>query len=82
MGKTPAARHPALTLASPRSNLTWQSDDLSSQGPILQVFTVFTSLRSLALSCTRRTMVLAHGDGYAAAFRDACPYVSLSLINA
>lgn len=31
---------------------------------------------------TRRTMVLTHGEGYAAVFKDAFPYVNLSLINA
>ena len=57
--------------------LTWQSDDLAAHGPVLGCFTRFTSLRSLALSCTRRTLELSLGEGYAAAFAAACPYVSL-----
>jgi len=65
------------TLLPTNRNLTWQSDDLNAQGPILECFTRFTSLRSLALSCTRRTMVLAFGEDYSAAFRAACPYVDL-----
>jgi hypothetical protein len=70
------------TCTPPPRNLTWQSDDLNANGPILECFTRFTSLRSLALSCTRRTMVLAFGDDYAAAFRAACPYLDLDLRDA
>lgn len=55
-------------------SLTWQSDDLASQGPVLEAFTQFTSLRSLALSCTRRTMELVFGPDYSAAFKEAMPY--------
>jgi hypothetical protein len=63
--------------------LTWQSDDLSAQGPILEAFTRFTSLRSLALACTKRTMALVFGPDYADAFRAACPYLpDLELLDA
>ncbi|GBF87465.1 hypothetical protein Rsub_00176 [Raphidocelis subcapitata] len=62
--------------------LEWQSDDLAAYGPILECFTRFTTLRSLALSCTRRTMVLAFGEDYEAAFRASCPYIDLDLRGA
>lgn len=77
-------QHGLHALAPLRSlrTLTWQSDDLSAQGPVLECFTRFTSLRSLALSCTRRTMVLSFGEDFAAAFRAACPYVDLDIKEA
>jgi hypothetical protein len=48
----------------------------------LECFTRFTSLRSLALGCTRRTMELTVGRDFGAAFREACPYLDLAFINA
>ncbi|KAI8475526.1 MAG: hypothetical protein J3K34DRAFT_517343 [Monoraphidium minutum] len=72
----------SLAPLSSLRRLSWQSDDLAAHGPTLECFTRFTSLRSLALGCTRRTMALAHGEGYAEALRAACPYVDLDLINA
>jgi hypothetical protein len=63
-------------------SLTWQSDDLTAHGPILENFVRFTALRALALSCTKRTMALSLGSGYSGAFAAACPYVDLSLVDA
>jgi hypothetical protein len=59
--------------------LTWESDDLSSQGPVLDAFTHFTVLRLLSLSCTSKT--LSNACGSRAVFQELMPYCDLDLIG-
>ena len=59
--------------------LTWESDDLCSQGPVLDAFTHFTVLRLLSLSCTSKT--LSNACGSREVFRELMPYCDLDLIG-
>lgn len=71
---------PLATLTGLRQ-LTWQSDDLTACGPLLDAFTCFTALRLLGLSCTDRTFEVATGaspDALAAAY---LPYCRISCVR-
>lgn len=61
--------------------LTWQSDDLTALGPVLAAFTSFTTLRSLALSCSKRTLERACGGHGVELFNRVMPYCRMDFIR-
>jgi hypothetical protein len=61
--------------------LTWQSDDLTALGPVLGAFTSFTTLRCLALSCSKRTLERACEGQGAEVLHRVMPYCRMDFIR-
>lgn len=61
--------------------LTWQSDDLTALGPVIDAFTSFTTLRSLSLACTPATLAHACGGDRTGGLAGLLPYCSLDTFS-
>jgi len=59
--------------------LSWESDDLTALGPTLELFSPFSGLRMLSLSCTRSTLV--HAIGSVRALTRHMPYCYVDLVG-